>query len=120
MSSDYKENLKNKMDLFVKEIFSLADKFPKNEIYITVSQLKRAALSIILNYIESFARLKPGNQLNLLEVSYGSFKEVKYLLYFSWQRNYIGETDYQELIKIGDEIGAMLWTEIKNLNQAVN
>lgn len=76
-------------------------------------------MSIVLNYIESFARLKPGNQLNLLEISYGSFKEVKYLLYFSRERKYMDEINYKKLLKMGDEIGAMLWTEIKNLNKKI-
>lgn len=51
----YKDLLKNKMDVFVREVFLITKNFPKEEIYITTSQLKRAALSIILNYIEGYA-----------------------------------------------------------------
>ena len=64
MGENYKIVLKNKMDQFVHEVFDATAIFPREEIYITTSQLKRAALSIILNYVEGFARFKKKNQLN--------------------------------------------------------
>ena len=70
----YKEKLKQKMDNFVNNTFLATKSFPKEEVYITSSQLKRAALSIILNYIEGYARMKKRNQLNFMEISYGSLK----------------------------------------------
>lgn len=115
----YKEVLKNKMDEFVREVFVETRNFPREEIYITTSQLKRAVLSIILNYVEGYARFRPKNQLNFLETSYGSLKEVNYLLYFSWKQSFLSEDKYKKLIKQLDEIGAMLWTEIKSLTKSL-
>jgi len=115
----YKERLKEKMDAFVSEVFLISKLFPKEEIYITVAQLKRAALSIILNYIEGYARFKKGNQLNFLEISYGSLKEVKYLLYFSMKQKFLPEQNYRDLMVRLDEIGAMLWTEIASLTASL-
>lgn len=114
----YKKQLQLKMDHFVHQIFSVTKKFPREEQYITVSQLKRAALSIVLNYTEGFARFKRGVQLNFLEISYGSLKETRYLLYFSFQEKFISSEVYKNLEKEIDEIGAMLWTEIKALSNA--
>ena len=115
----YKERLKEKMDAFVSEVFLISKLFPKEEIYITVAQLKRAALSIILNYIEGYARFKKGNQLNFLEISYGSLKEVKYLLYFSMKQKFLPEQNYRDLMVRLDEIAAMLWTEGSSLTAAL-
>jgi len=115
----YKERLKEKMDAFVSEVFLISKLFPKEEIYITVAQLKRAALSIILNYIEGYARFKKGNQLNFLEISYGSLKEVKYLLYFSMKQKFLPEQNYRDLMVRLDEIAAMLWTEVSSLTAAL-
>ena len=117
---NFKEKLKVKMDNFVHEVFRVSKKFPREEIYITVSQLKRAALSIVLNYIEGYARIKKGNQLNFLEISYGSLKETKYLLYFSMKENFIPENEYIILSKMIDEVGAMLWTEIVALDKTID
>lgn len=108
------------MDKFVNEIFLITKSFPKEEVYITTSQLKRSALSIILNYIEGYARMKKGNQLNFLEISYGSLKETKYLLFFSLKQKFLDEKIYNDLITKLDEIKTMLWTEIKLLSKSLD
>jgi len=79
----FHEKLKSKMDEFVHLIYKITKNFPKEELYGVTSQLRRAALSIILNYIEGYARVKDKVHKNFLEISYGSLKEVKYLLHFS-------------------------------------
>lgn len=119
MSENYKTILRNKMDCFVNEVFDATALFPKDEMYITTSQLKRAALSIILNYTEGYARFKKKNQLNFLEISYGSLKETAYLLHFARRRNFVPESIYTKMNKHIDEIGAMLWTEIMALNRSI-
>jgi|SRR3989339_1341597 len=115
----YKRILQEKMDQFVNGVFDVCAGFPREEIYITSSQLKRAALSIALNYIEGYARFKEKTQLNFLETAYGSLKETKYLLSFSLQRKYLVQDRHDLLSKQVEEIGAMLWTEIVALNKKI-
>jgi four helix bundle protein len=117
--SDYKENLKNKMDEYLHFVYDVTDQFPKQELYVSVSQWRRTTLSIILNYVEGYARIKPLLQLNFLRISYGSLKESRYLLDFSRKRDYISQKDYEKGLGLADEIGAMLWTEIVALERAV-
>ena len=111
----FHQNLKTKMDDYAHLIYKLTRKFPKEEVYGIVSQLRRAALSVILNYIEGYARVKSKVHRNFLEISYGSLKETKYLLYFSLEEKYLAEGDYKEAIKLAEDIGAMLWGIIRNL-----
>jgi len=112
----YHEKLKNKMDEYVHVVYKLTRKFPKEEIYGVTSQLRRAALSVILNYIEGYARGKNKAHKNFLEISYGSLKESKYLLHFSLIENYLTKADYVEAMKLAEDIGAMLWGIIRKLN----
>lgn len=116
-SDDFKNQLKIKMDSYVHFVYKITRKFPKEELYGTTSQFRRATLSIILNYIEGYARKRPAVQLNFFEISYGSLKESKYLLYFSLGENFIDKTQYDIGMKMSDEIGAMLWTEMTNLEK---
>lgn len=116
----YKDTLKRKMDEYVHLIYKLTKKFPKEELYGVTSQIRRAALSIILNYIEGYARKKKAVQLNFFETSYGSLKESKYLLYFSLIENLLSKEDYKYAITLTEEIGAMLWTEMQNLENSTN
>jgi four helix bundle protein len=118
--NNFKEQLKLKMDEYVHFIYRVSRKFPKDELYGSVSQIRRATLSIILNYIEGFARKRPAVQLNFYETSYGSLKESRYLLDFSKTEDWITLVDYNQGIKFADEIGAMLWTEISSLEKSLN
>jgi len=52
-----------------------------------------------------------------LEISYGSLKESKYLLHFAMIEKYLNKKDHETGLKIAEEIGAMLWTEISNLDK---
>lgn len=118
--SSYFENLKSKMDKYVHDVYRVTRKFPKEELYGVISQLRRSALSVILNFIEGFARNKKAVKKNFWEISYGSLKESKYLLYFSLKEGYLSEEEYREIANISEEIGAMLWRAISSIKQDNN
>lgn len=101
------------MHAYVKQAYIVTRSFPKEELYGVTSQLRRVALSVVLNYIEGYARFKPGYKLQFYEDSYGSLKESKYLVYFSYTESYMLEQNYRELIEKAGEIGRMLWSEIE-------
>lgn len=113
----FQDELKAKMDEYVHFVYDKTKKFPKQEIYGSISQWRRASLSIILNYIEGYARKRPLVRLNFLEISYGSAMESKYLLNFSKEEGLLDEKDFGKGLKLSDDIGAMLWTEIKNIEK---
>jgi four helix bundle protein len=115
MEENYPEKLKRKMDDYAHYVYALTKNFPREEIYGIVSQLRRAVLSVILNYIEGFARQKKAVKNNFWEISYGSLKESKYLLHFSYKEKYIKENDYQKALAMAEEVGAMLWHCLKSL-----
>ena len=116
--NEYQEKLKKKMDEYVHLVYKVTQNFPKHELYGIVLQIRRATVSIILNYIEGYARKKPLVRLNFLEISYGSLQESKYLLKFSLVEKYLNQDSYNYGIKLAEEIGAMLWREIENLEKA--
>jgi four helix bundle protein len=100
------------MHLFVKDVYNITKSFPREELFGVTSQLRRASLSVILNYIEGFARRRgEGCKIykNFLDITYGSLKEAKYLVYFSFTENYIKEDVYKNISNKADEIGAMLF-----------
>ncbi len=113
--NNFHKILKHKLDEFAFLVYKVTKSFPKEEIYGITSQLRRAALSVVLNYIEGYARLGDKQLKNFLQMSYGSLKETKYLLYFSEREGYIKKDDYKKLINLSEEIGAMLWTTIKGI-----
>ena len=111
----FHQELKIKMDKYVHLVYSVARNFPREEMYGVTSQLRRSALSVILNYIEGYARGGDKVYKNFLNISYGSLKESKYLLHFSLVENYLNQEDYQKAMALAEEIGAMLWRSLKPL-----
>lgn len=114
-NNKFHDRLKFLMDDYVNKVYDFSASFPKEEMFGVTSQLRRASLSVVLNYVEGYARRRPAVYKNFLETAFGSLKESKYLLYFSFRRKYLNEPDYKELLSINDEIGAMLWGVIKKL-----
>ena len=115
--NEFQEELKKKMDKYAHLVYKITKNFPKEEVFGSVSQLRRSSLSVILNYIEGFARHKKLVKLNFWEISYGSLKESKYLLHFCLVENYISKKEYQEAVSLAEEIGAMLWKSIQPLKK---
>ncbi len=111
----FHDDLKSKMDEYVKLVYDVTRAFPKEEIYGITSQLRRSSMSVILNYIEGYARGREKVHKNFLEISYGSLKESRYILYFSHREKYLSEKDYQRLERLSEDIGAMVWGIIRKL-----
>lgn len=118
-AAKFHDILKIKADNFAFEVYKITKQFPRDEIYGIISQLRRAALSVVLNYIEGYARVGDKSYKNFLQMSYGSLKESKYLLYFSQREKYIDKKEYEVIIKLADELGAMLWTTISGIKEKV-
>ncbi len=110
----FHQNLHNKMDDYVHLIYKITRNFPKDEVYGARSQIRRAALSVILNYTEGYARQQEKVLRNFLQMSYGSLKESRYLLSFSLREEWVSNDECKEAVILADEIGAMLWSTIKN------
>lgn len=105
--------LKEKMDALAKSVYKVTKQFPKEELYGITSQLRRAALSVVLNYIEGFARLGSSEFKHFLHIAYGSLKETQYLLEFSYEEAYLKKDNYEYLRKLADDTGALLWKRME-------
>lgn len=117
--TDFQEKLKKLMNEYVNFVYGVTKNFPIEEKFSSVSQWRRCTLSIILNYIEGYARIKLLVQLNFFEISYGSLRESKYLLYFSNQQQYINEEQFKQGSLLTEEIGKMLWSEVIKIDEAI-
>jgi four helix bundle protein len=111
----YHKKLKRLMDEYVNKVYDCTATFPKEEQFGTTSQLRRAALSVVLNYIEGYARQGKGELRQFLKISYGSLKESTYLVDFSHTRKYLDKETRTELVALGDQIGKMLWGILSKL-----
>ena len=83
----------------LKQIYVITNKYPKEEIYVMVTQIRRAALSIILNIAEGYGRKSKEDFKRFLKISYGSINEVETLLSIGKDVGYIEEREYNDIIE---------------------
>lgn len=115
-TTKFHTDLRDKLDEYVTLIYEETKNFPKEEVFGLTSQLRRSALSVVLNHIEGFARMRKQVMKNLLEISYGSLKETKYLWYFANKQKYISnKTNYDRVVQLSEDIGKMLWGIIEKV-----
>jgi four helix bundle protein len=99
---------------FVLEVYKLTKGFPKEEIYCLTQQLRRAAISVPANNVEGFGRKGIKEKLRFYSIAKGSLNEVGYFLLLSNELNY---SDNHILIEKVEEIGKMLNSYIKTMQE---
>ncbi|MEW6407968.1 MAG: four helix bundle protein [Patescibacteria group bacterium] len=79
----------------VDKIYLLTKKFPKEELFALVNQLRRAAISIVLNIVEGSGRTKKdfGHFINMARTS---GYECIACLEIAKRRRYINEIEYED------------------------
>lgn len=119
MEGKFHYKLKIKIHEFVSFVYDLVKKFPKDERFGVISQLTRAAISVMLNYVEGFARKRNKVKLNFYEISYGSLQECKYIIFFAGTRKWITKSEYNEVLEMIEEISKMLWSTIDMIEKEI-
>ena len=71
-------------------------------------QFRRAAVSVMSNIAEGFARRTNKEFTRFLFISHGSVAEVQSLLYVALDQNYINDTLFKTLYEACDEISKMI------------
>lgn len=110
MSYGYKRLIVwQKADLLAKKVFIATKSFPKSELFGLTSQIRRAALSVVLNIVEGNARGGDKELVRFLNIAWGSLVEVEYLIDFSKDMGHLNKKEYLELSDLKDEASKLLW-----------
>lgn len=117
MQKDFHSQLKLYINDYVHCVYDVTEKFPKSELFGTTSQFRRAALSVMLNYVEGYARGRTTYVKSFLEIAYGSLKESEYLIDFCYERKYMNKAECDRLKKLADTIGVMLFGALAKLRE---
>ena len=94
-------------------VYTLADSFPKYEIYALSDQVRRAAVSIPSNIAEGSSRTSEIEFARYLEYSIGSCFEVETQMEIAKRRGYIKDEQFYGLLN-------QLQTEEKQINQFIS
>jgi four helix bundle protein len=108
MFTDYKELIVWQKSIdFTVLLYKLLKKFPKDEVFGLVNQLKRASVSISSNIAEG-SRRGGLDSKRFLKMAFGSASEVGSQLCLAYRLDFLSEREYTEISMVLEEILKML------------
>ncbi|MBW2034773.1 MAG: four helix bundle protein, partial [Deltaproteobacteria bacterium] len=74
-------------------VYRVTARFPREELYGLISQMRRAAISIPSNIVEGCARDSQADYLRFLYIAFGSLRELHYQLSLSKRLGFLSNED---------------------------
>jgi four helix bundle protein len=94
-----------------KLIYMVTEKFPKNEIYVIVPQMRRAAISISSNIAEGCGRTNTKDQAHFYQIAYSSTIELLNQLIIAFELKFMSDDQYVEtrlvIERVSNKINAL-------------
>ncbi|HEV8435759.1 MAG TPA: four helix bundle protein [Thermoanaerobaculia bacterium] len=90
------------------DIYRVTERFPRSEMFGITSQMRRAAMSIVLNVAEGNGRWTDRDQRSFIVTARGSACEVEAVVYLAEDLDLITSETSEDLRKKTNEIGRML------------
>ena len=101
--------------LLARRIYEITARYPEEERFGLVSQMRRCAVSIPSNIAEGYGRETEREHSHFLFISLGSSNELETQLILSFEFQYIGHQDYVEIADLNFEVNKMLSSLIYTL-----
>jgi len=99
----------------VLKIYQSTQRFPPEEKFGLVLQMRRSAYSIPMNLVEGGMRLSPGEFKQFVNIARGSCAEVQYQLRLAHELEYICQDEFDSLNSEYASVGRMLTNLMKKL-----
>ncbi len=120
-TQEYKSAYKNltayiKANELTLSVYKVTKRFPKDELFGLVSQMRRCAVSVMANIVEGYGRRTAKDKLQFCYISRGSLNELECYIDLSFQLEYISQTEHELLMGKKDEAGKLLAGFIKSLS----
>lgn len=100
----------------VKSIYQLTASFPKEEKYLLVYQIRRAAVSVCSNISEGSSWFSPAEKKRFYEISRSSLVEIDTQADISENLGYISSEELQQIEILMEAVFKMLSKMIRNLS----
>lgn len=96
-------------------VYRATEKWPKEERYGLVSQLRRAAFSVPANIVEGRARRGPREFRRFLDTAWASLAESGYALEFAHELGYLPASQFADLERLRSGAGRPLFALLRSM-----
>jgi four helix bundle protein len=100
----------------VESIYKLTKRFPKEEQFCLVTQLRRAAISVPSNIAEGQDRRAKKEFYHFLKIAHGSVREIETQLIIARRLQYLDETATREVMEQVALVGRLITGLMNSLN----
>jgi four helix bundle protein len=101
--------------LLARRIYEITRRYPVDEKFGLISQMRRCAVSIPSNIAEGYAREGEKEQAHFLFISLGSSNELETQIILSHEFHYVSEEENSEIMDLNSEVNKMLSSLIYTL-----
>ena len=99
-----------KADELAYQIYQVTKRFPEDERFGLVSQMRRAGVSVAANIVEGYARSGRKERARFFEIARASLTELEYYIDFTSLRlGWISEAEHSTLSSLRQEAGRLLY-----------
>jgi len=102
---------------YVSNVYTITKKFPRSEIYGLTSQIRRAGVSIVLNFAEGWGRYNKKEKAQFYKIARASILECVAAVDTALRQNYIEIANYQKMLTESNEISKKLNALIKKMEE---
>jgi four helix bundle protein len=96
-------------------VYSATRRFPRAELFGLAAQMRRAAVSVASNIVEGCARTSEPDFLRLLDIAYGSAREIEYQVSLARRLDFLAEETATPLASLAEESSKVLHGLIRSL-----
>ena len=101
----------------VQLIYLHTENFPKAEEFGLRSQIRRSAVSVVLNIVEGYRKATTKDYLHFLNIADGSLTELEAAIELSLDLGFLSKERYSKLENKRGEVGYLLSQLIKSLKK---
>ncbi|MBU0879369.1 four helix bundle protein [Patescibacteria group bacterium] len=89
-------------------MYEITKKFPAEEKFATISQIRRVVCSILANISEGNTKKYYKDRCNFFNIAKGSLNELDCFLEIAYELKYIDENNYKKLLESINKVGFLL------------
>lgn len=101
----------------VRLVYKHTENFPKAEEFGLKGQLRKAAVSVVLNIVEGYRRSSTKEFLHFLNIADGSLSEMEAAIEISLDLEFLLKVNYEVIESKRSEVGYLLSQLIKSLKR---
>jgi four helix bundle protein len=97
--------------------YKITKTYPKEEQFVLVPQMRRAAISVVANIVEGYSKTSRKELNRFLEISKGSINELELFFKVSNKLQYFDKIKFEQIITLIIEVKKLLYGYQKSLKR---